>query len=50
MAGLAGVIPPLVITASSLLTLATTLIKSNGLLFGFKVMDLLLSLPVRSGT
>lgn len=48
MAGLAGVIPPLVITASSLLTLATTLIKSNGLLFGFKDYDLLLSLPVRS--
>ena len=48
MVGLSSVIPPLVFTASSLLTLATTLIKSNGLLFGFKDYDLLLSLPVRS--
>ncbi|MGL4361862.1 MAG: hypothetical protein ACRCSG_01025 [Cellulosilyticaceae bacterium] len=43
-------IPSLAITLTSVMTAFTTITKSNGILFGYKDYDLLMSLPISTGT
>lgn len=48
--GMAEVIPTMMITVCAAVTLMFTLLKSNGLLFGFRDYDTVMSLPVSEGT
>ncbi len=48
--GLLYVLPAIMMAAASVMALITTVYKTNGLLFGFKDYDLLMSLPIKTGT
>lgn len=48
--GLKDMLPMIMMTTTSLLVLATTFFKSNGVLFGIKDYDLIMSLPVKKST
>ena len=43
-------LPAIMMAAASLMTLITSIYKTNGLLFGFKDYDALMSLPIKTGT
>ena len=49
-AGLLDLVPGLMMAVASVLSLVTTVYKAPGLLFAFKDYDLLMSLPVRTGS
>lgn len=46
--GMADVLPPLILLVCAATTLAITFFKSNGVLFGFRDYDMVMSLPVKS--
>ncbi len=48
--GMADVLPPLILVVCAACTLVITFLKSNGVLFGFKDYDMVMSLPVKSST
>lgn len=48
--GLGSLIPSLAIAATGLITIGFTVLKTNGVLFGYKDYDMLMSLPVKTGT
>lgn len=48
--GMADVLPPLILMVCAACTLLITFLKSNGVLFGFRDYDMVLSLPVKSAT
>lgn len=48
--GLADLMPALMMAAASVATMITTIYKVNGLLFGFRDYDMLMSLPIKTGT
>ncbi|MGL4799647.1 MAG: hypothetical protein ACRCWY_09685 [Cellulosilyticaceae bacterium] len=48
--GLTSLVPAYGLTIASILTLFLTLLKTNGVLFGFKDYDILMSLPVKTST
>lgn len=48
--GLTDLLPPFLLCAAALTTLIATLLKSNGLLFGFRDYDMVMSLPVSTAS
>ncbi|MEG0586184.1 MAG: hypothetical protein RR504_07330 [Christensenellaceae bacterium] len=44
------ILPTIMMTAASLMALFTTIYKTNGLLFGFRDFDTLMSLPIKTST
>lgn len=48
--GMIDVLPPLMLMVSALITLVFTFIKSNGLIFGIRDYDMIMSMPVNSST
>lgn len=47
-AGVPRLMPALMMTAASLITLVTTIYKANGLIFGFKDFDMTMAMPVKT--
>lgn len=50
LSGLGEVMPAFMLTISSVITLVTTITKSNGVLFGLKDYDTIMSMPVKTST
>lgn len=50
LSGLAVALPPLALAVSALAILFFTVLKTNGILFGYQDYDLLMSLPVKTST
>jgi len=48
--GMADVLPPLILMVCAACTLVITFLKSNGVLFGFRDYDMVMSLPVKNST
>jgi len=48
--GMADVLPPLILMVCAACTLVITFLKSNGVFFGFRNYDMVMSLPVKSST
>ena len=48
--GLIQALPPLMFAVSAVITLVTTVMKTDGVLFGFRDYDMVMSLPVSSRT
>ncbi|WCF10896.1 hypothetical protein NDS46_14065 [Paenibacillus thiaminolyticus] len=48
--GMADVLPPLILIVCAACTLVITFLKSNGVLFGFRDYDMVMSLPVKNST
>lgn len=48
--GMADVLPPLILMICAACTLVITFLKSNGVLFGFRDYDMVMSLPVKKST
>lgn len=48
--GLADALPPLILMVCAACTLVITFLKSNGVLFGFRDYDMVMSLPVKNMT
>lgn len=48
--GMADVLPPLILLVCAICTLVVTFLKCNGVLFGFRDYDMMMSLPVKSST
>ncbi|WP_040197443.1 putative ABC transporter permease subunit [Candidatus Soleaferrea massiliensis] len=48
--GRVELLPGIMMAATCLVTLFTTIYKSSGILFGFRDFDLLMSLPIKTGT
>ena len=48
--GLSEILPPLMLTATSIVALVFTLLKSSSLMFGFQDYDMVMSLPISSST
>lgn len=50
MLGAANIIPGYAVMITGIITLFFTMIKSNGVIFGYRDYDMLMSLPVKTGT
>jgi len=48
--GLLDLLPAVMMTAACIMALITTIYKTNGLLFGFRDYDLVMSLPIKTST
>lgn len=48
--GMIDIIPAYMLTATSIIILVLTIFKTNGILFGFKDYDMLMSLPVKTSS
>lgn len=48
--GMADALPPLILMICAACTLVMTFLKSNGVLFGFRDYDMVMSLPVKNAT
>lgn len=48
--GMADILPPLILMVCAACTLVVTFLKSNGVLFGFRDYDMVMSLPVKNST